>query len=166
MHLQTFPQPACLGRGAGLLQRRWLVCVEVLPHQHDGVGLRRVPIDQRANHMGKVSSRTTLCDLHPSWPCQRLEDHAQIDRNLLQVALAPELAGGGIGKAKYHEIGGFWSWTLAPYFDIWLAGNIAIPGEAGDKDLARLATCNGRPCQGDDVALAAEASVRARFLQV
>jgi len=165
MHFQTFSPPTRISWGAGLLLQRWLRRVEVILHQHDSVGLPRVPIDQSAIHMAQVSSHTTLHDLHPPLPCQRLEDHAQIDRNLLQVAFAPELAGHGISKTQYHDIGGGWLWTINAYFDIRLAGNIAIPGK-GDKDLARLVTCNGHPCQGDDVALAAEARFRARFLKV
>jgi len=84
---------------------------------------------------------------------------------LLEIAFAPEIQAGrirGIRKSQYHEFGGFWAWILNPYFDIRLSGNIAIPGD-GYKDLARLATCNGRPCQGDDVALVAEARFRAHF---
>lgn len=90
---------------------------------------------------------------------------AMVDTALLERAFAPEIQSGrirGIRKTQYHEVGGFWSWTLNPHFDIRLSGNIAIPGE-GYKDLARLATCNGRPCEGDDVALVGEARFRARF---
>jgi hypothetical protein len=81
--------------------------------------------------------------------------------------LAPELAGRGVSKTQYHEVGGYWLWTLNPYFDIRLSGNMAIPGQ-GSKDLARLADCNpGVPgvqaCQGDSVALVGEARFRARF---
>jgi hypothetical protein len=85
----------------------------------------------------------------------------------LEAALAPELGGRGISKTQYHEVGGYWLWTLNPYFDIRLSGNMAIPGQ-GYKDLARLADCNpGVPdvqaCQGDNVALVGEARFRARF---
>jgi hypothetical protein len=74
---------------------------------------------------------------------------------------------GRINKTLYHELGGFWMWTLNPHFDIRLSGNIGIPGE-GSKDLARMSDCNPSPtvrqaCQGDDLALKAEARFRARF---
>jgi len=64
-------------------------------------------------------------------------------------------------------LGGFWQWTLNPYFDIRLAGNVAILGD-GFKDLARMADCDQRTagfqaCAGKDVALKAEARFRARF---
>jgi hypothetical protein len=89
---------------------------------------------------------------------------------LLTTAFAPELAAQGktsIGKSLYHEIGGFWQWTLNPYFDIRLSGNIGIAGD-GYKDIAQLADCNLtasglQRCKGDDVALAATARFRARF---
>jgi hypothetical protein len=95
---------------------------------------------------------------------------AMMDSALLEAAFAPEIQAGvirNISKTLYHEVGGFWMWTLNPHFDIRLSGNIGIPGE-GSKDLARLADCNpnivGRQtCQGDDVALKAEARFRARF---
>jgi hypothetical protein len=75
---------------------------------------------------------------------------------------------GSINKTLYHELGAFWMWTLNPYFDFRLTGNIGINGEGG-KDIARLANCTRetqpgfRSCQGDDVALKGEARFRARF---
>jgi hypothetical protein len=88
-----------------------------------------------------------------------------VNTNLLEVAFRPEIQAGrisGISKTEYHEIGSSWQWTLNPYFDIRLSGNIAIPG-AGYKDLARLATCGARACEGDDLALSGQARFRARF---
>jgi len=97
---------------------------------------------------------------------------AMVDSALLEAAFAPELAGRRISKTLYHEVGGFWLWTLNPHFDIRLSGNIGFAGE-GTKDLARLANCNtagpagqGTPrvaCDAEDVALKAEARFRARF---
>lgn len=95
---------------------------------------------------------------------------ALVDSSLLEAAFAPEIAAGqisGIGKGLYHEVGGFWMWTLNPHFDIRLSGNIGIP-TGGTKDLGNLADCNpsvaGRqPCEAEDVALKAEARFRARF---
>ena len=89
---------------------------------------------------------------------------------LLNIAFAPELTAQGrtsIGKTLYHEIGGFWQWTLNPYFDIRLSGNIGIPGD-GYKGIAQLSDCNlavvgVQPCKGEDVALSATARFRARF---
>jgi len=95
-----------------------------------------------------------------------------VDTTLLEVAFAPELARQRIRKTQYHGIGGFWLWTLSPYFDIRLDGEIAIPGD-GYKDLAQLANCNtagpggvgtpARACEGNDPALRAGARFRARF---
>jgi hypothetical protein len=73
---------------------------------------------------------------------------------------------GKIRKSLYNEIGGFWMWTLNPYFDIRLAGNISIP-DGGYRDLGRLANCNPSGprvgCNTDNVALSGEARIRARF---
>jgi hypothetical protein len=90
-----------------------------------------------------------------------------LDTSLLEAAFAPELAGRSIAKNQIHEIGGFWMWTLNPHFDIRIVGNAAILGN-GFKDIARLADCNPsvpgvQGCQGDNVALKAEARFRARF---
>jgi len=73
---------------------------------------------------------------------------------------------GHIRTSLYNEIGGFWMWTLNPYFDIRLAGNVAIP-DGGYRDLGRLANCNPsgprQGCNADNVALSGEARFRARF---
>ncbi len=95
---------------------------------------------------------------------------AMTDSTLVEVAFAPELAAQGrsrIGKGVYHEVGGYWLWTINPYFDFRLSGSIALAGE-GCKDLARLADCNPRvagvqPCHSNNPALKAEARFRARF---
>jgi hypothetical protein len=92
---------------------------------------------------------------------------AMATTNLIEIALAPELAGRGISKVLYHGIGGYWQWTLNPYFDIRLSGEVAIPGQAY-KDLGRLADCSPtvagvQACDGNDPALKAEARFRARF---
>ena len=90
-----------------------------------------------------------------------------VNTTLLEVAFAPELAGKGIGKAQIHEVGRAWLWTLNPYFDIRLAGGLALLG-SGFKDIARLADCDlqtagVQACDGNDVALKGEVRFRARF---
>ena len=99
---------------------------------------------------------------------------AMVDTTSLEVAFAPELAARnmqGIRTAEYHEIGGYWLWSLNPNFDIRLAGNIAIAG-GGYCDLAHLANCSpggtgpyvtSPACSGKDPALYGEARFRARF---
>ena len=74
---------------------------------------------------------------------------------------------GRIRKSQIHELGGFVQWTLNPYFDIRLSGQVAVLGE-GFKDLARLADCDlqtpgFQACAGKDVALKADLRFRARF---
>jgi hypothetical protein len=94
---------------------------------------------------------------------------AVVDSALLEAAFIRGVDPGFTGrihKTLYHEVGGFWMWTLNPHFDIRLSGNIGIPAGA-TKDLARLADCDPGPtrvaCQGEDLALKAEARFRARF---
>jgi hypothetical protein len=95
---------------------------------------------------------------------------AMVDNNLLEAAFAPELQAGVIRKIRkslYHELGGFWMWTLNPHFDIRLAGNVAVAGD-GSRDLAHLADCDPSPtvrrtCEGEAVALKGEVRFRARF---
>jgi hypothetical protein len=89
-----------------------------------------------------------------------------LDSSLLEVAFAPQLQGRKIDKGIYHEVGGYWQWTLNPYFDIRLAGSAALAAD-GWRDVARLADCDTGPgvsnCDGKNVALRGEARFRARF---
>jgi len=92
---------------------------------------------------------------------------AMLDTSILETAFAPELAGRSIAKTQYYGIGGFWQWTINPYFDIRVDGEVAIPGE-GYEDLAKLADCNTaaaglQACNGNDTALRAGVRFRARF---
>jgi hypothetical protein len=89
-----------------------------------------------------------------------------LDTSLLEVAFAPQLGGRKIDKGIYHEIGGYWQWTLNPHFDIRLAGSAALLGD-GFLDVARLADCNTGTgvanCDGENVAFRGEVRFRARF---
>jgi hypothetical protein len=73
---------------------------------------------------------------------------------------------GHIRKSLLNELGGFWMWTLNPYFDIRLAGTWGIP-DGGYRDIGRLANCNPsgtrQGCTGSASALQGEARFRARF---
>ena len=55
---------------------------------------------------------------------------SMVNSKLLEVAFAPELAQPGapksIGKGIYQEVWGYWMWTLNPYFDIRLSGNVGF----------------------------------------
>src|SRR5262245_29750694 len=93
-----------------------------------------------------------------------------VNSKLLEIAFAPELAATGkthIGKDVYHELWGYWQWTLNPIFDIRLSGTMAFAGDAS-KDLAHISDCNPalagtQSCHGGQTALRAEARFRARF---
>ena len=100
------------------------------------------------------------------WQRQRGSRH-KYPEALLQVALAPKLVGWGISKGQIHEAGDYWLWTLNPYFDIRVAGNIGIP-DGRYRDLGRLANCNPsgplrQGCDGNDVALKGDVHFRAHF---
>jgi hypothetical protein len=91
---------------------------------------------------------------------------AMLDSSLLETAFAPQLNGRVIDKAMYHEVGGYWQWTINPNFDIRLAGSATLAG-AGWIDVGRLADCNTSPgvsnCDAENVAFKGEARIRARF---
>jgi hypothetical protein len=93
-----------------------------------------------------------------------------LNSRLLEQAFRVGVDQGFTGKfdlAQEHEIGGYWQWTLNPYFDIRLSGNAAILGE-GFKQLAEMADCNLQQpgfqnCTGKTTALKGEIRFRARF---
>ena len=93
-----------------------------------------------------------------------------VNPHLVEIAFAPELAAQGkshIGKGIYHEVGGYWLWTLNTNFDARLAGSLGVAAN-GTKDLAQLADCNlnapgVQRCNGRDAALKGEVRFRARF---
>jgi hypothetical protein len=91
---------------------------------------------------------------------------AMLHSGLLETAFAPTLGSGKIDKAIYHEVGGYWQWTLNPHFDIRLSGSAAVAGD-GWRDVAHLADCDPSPgvsrCGAKNVALRGEARFRARF---
>jgi len=91
---------------------------------------------------------------------------AMLHSGLLETAFAPQLGGTKIDKAMYHEVGGYWQWTLNPNFDFRLAGSAALAGD-GWREVAHLADCDTSPgvsrCVGKNVALKGEARFRARF---
>jgi hypothetical protein len=95
---------------------------------------------------------------------------AMLNSALLEQAFIVGTDPGFTGKfdlAQVHEFGGYWQWTLNPYFDIRLAGNAAFLGE-GYKDLAHLSDCNSQlagfqSCGGKTTALKGEVRFRARF---
>jgi hypothetical protein len=74
---------------------------------------------------------------------------------------------GKIGKSQIHEVGGYWQWTLNPYFDIRLSGSLGFLAD-GFKDLAKMADCNlqqagFQACEGKSTAQKGEVRFRARF---
>jgi hypothetical protein len=65
----------------------------------------------------------------------------------------PAIAGADIDDTLYHEISLAYQWTLSRHFDIRLHGSMALPAD-GVEDIAASRICSdGRPCQGEDIAL-------------
>jgi hypothetical protein len=99
------------------------------------------------------------------WFVHRRVDKSQLLDRAFIVGTDPGF-NGHIRKALLNEVGGFYQWTLNPFFDIRLAGNIGIP-DGGYRDIGRLANCNPsgprQGCDGNDLALSGEARFRARF---
>ena len=93
-----------------------------------------------------------------------------VDSSLLETAFAPEIQAGmirKIRKALYHEIGGFWMWTLNPHFDIRLAGNVGHQRAMGAETWRAWPTVTrdrpAGPVRANALALRGEARFRARF---
>ena len=94
---------------------------------------------------------------------RRVMETETIERELLNregVAVS-------VDESMTHEMGAVYSWTPNPYFDVRLTGTAVIPSE-GVKDIASAQNCNNngapfRGCDGEDIALAGEVRIRARF---
>jgi hypothetical protein len=100
------------------------------------------------------------------WYVYRQMLHTGLLERAFVVGIDPGFTG-KFDKAQAHEVGGYWQWTLNPYFDIRLAGTMGFLGE-GFKELARMSDCNlqqpgFQSCEGKSTALRAEARFRARF---
>jgi hypothetical protein len=95
---------------------------------------------------------------------------AMLNTSLLERAFVVGLDPGFTGKfdkAQVHEVGGYWQWTINPYFDIRLSGALGSLGD-GFKDLAKLSDCNlqqagSQSCGGKSTAQKAEVRFRGRF---
>jgi len=99
------------------------------------------------------------------WIWTRLDQTDTLRAAALQSGVAPALA--RFDQNLTHEISLSYTWTLNPYFDIRLTGNMIIPQE-GAKDIARTQDCDPntaglQACKGEDVALRGEARFRAHF---
>src|SRR5882724_237161 len=106
MNLQTCQQPSRLGRLEGFIQRRRFMGVEVVHHQDERVGLRRVHINHVTDHMRKVDRGAAVRDRHLPLPRQRLEDHEQIGRAFpLVFVIDPRQLpwGGGNRHARFRH---------------------------------------------------------------
>src|SRR5215213_2899298 len=105
MDLQLLQQPPCLRRREGLVQRRRLVRVQVVHHQHDLLRLRVPFVHQQANGFREIDGRAPLRDAHVPLPGQRLAHHEQVRRPLpLVFVVGPRRPAWG-GRHRHARLG-------------------------------------------------------------
>lgn len=88
---QPVDQSSCFGRFKRLVQRCWLVSVQVVHHQHNFLSFRIMHINQLANHMGKIDLRPPPSYLDMSPAVQRLEQHEQVGRSITLIFIIDAL---------------------------------------------------------------------------
>jgi NAD(P)-dependent dehydrogenase (short-subunit alcohol dehydrogenase family) len=72
---EALAQPSRFGGGESRVQRRWPVRREIVLHQHDLDGTRRMRVGQILEHMGVVDGGPAVCDLDTAPALQRREHH-------------------------------------------------------------------------------------------
>ena len=75
---EALDEPAGLGRGKGLINRGWLVDVEIILHQHDFRRIWKMRIGQIPEHVGIIDGGVAVGDLDMPPAFQRREHHEQI----------------------------------------------------------------------------------------
>ena len=78
MPFEPLDEPAGLGRGKGLIERGWLVDVEIILHQHDFGRVGRMRVGQIPEHVGIIDGGVAVGDLDMPPAFQRREHHEQI----------------------------------------------------------------------------------------
>src|SRR5580704_17162815 len=91
MPLEPFNQPARLGGGERLIQRRWLMGVQIILDQHDLRGFRKMRLRQLFEDAREVRSRALIRDLDMPPALQRREEHEQIGRSIAPVLIIVSL---------------------------------------------------------------------------
>ena len=73
MPFEPLDEPAGLGRGKGLIERGWLVDVEIILHQHDFRRVGKMRVGQIPEHVGIIDGGVAVGDLDmpPSLPAAR-----------------------------------------------------------------------------------------------
>src|SRR5467141_4246758 len=78
MPFEPLDEPAGLGRGKGLIERGWLVDVEIILHQHDFGRVGKMRVGQIPEHVGIIDGGVAVGDLDMPPAFQRREHHEQI----------------------------------------------------------------------------------------
>ena len=78
MPFEALDEPARLGRGKGLIERGWLVGIEIILHQHDFHRVGKMRVGQIPEHVGIIDGGVAVGDLDMSPAFQRREHHEQI----------------------------------------------------------------------------------------
>ena len=76
--LEPFDQPSCLGRRKGLVQRRWLVGIEVVLNENDLGRAWKVLVGQLLKEPCVIQRGMAVCDLDMPPAFQGSEQHEQI----------------------------------------------------------------------------------------
>src|SRR5580765_1284781 len=98
--LQLVDQSPGFGRREPLVQRRHLVRVQVVHHQHDLLGRRVLDVDQVADHLGEIDLGTAIRDRNSPPAPEWLERHEQVDRAVPLVLVIPP---GGTAGLRRHR---------------------------------------------------------------
>src|SRR3954452_9250270 len=78
MPFEAFDEPARLGRRKGLIERGWLVDVEIILHQHDFRRVGKMRVGQIPEHVGIIDGGVAVGDFDLPPAFQRREHHEQI----------------------------------------------------------------------------------------
>src|SRR6478672_7557961 len=76
--IEALDEPARLGRGKGLIERGWLVGVEIILQQHDFRRVGKMRVGQVPEHVGIIDGGVAVGDLDMPPAFQRREHHEQI----------------------------------------------------------------------------------------
>ena len=95
MPLEPLDEAARLGRLEGLIERGRHVRVQVVLHEHDLVGLRKMNVAQVLENAGIIDRRAPLGDLHMPKAFEWRKQHEQVGGAvaLILVVVASRLAG-------------------------------------------------------------------------
>src|SRR5512135_1191119 len=102
--LQLLGDPPGPLRRERLVQRRQLVRVQVVHHQHHFLRLLVHLLDQPTHHLGEVHRRPTLGHLHRPPTEQRFADHEQVGRPVAGILVVEPLRLARLGRDRLGHL--------------------------------------------------------------